>query len=170
MPTSNNLINISTNKQLESIRSICREIEANITKPKGKAAICLTENQANYVYKKVEQGHIINTKTMKCEIEQEKLTELDREDDNPYGKVILNKVYKEEDKTTQIENWSILSDNVRYIQHDKKSKTSHKLAINTLDCHQHKKLYCKLKEEKSQTLEVEQACRFLILFCLYSWI
>ena len=58
----------------------------------NKEAMCLTENQANYVYKKVEQGNIINTETMKCEIEQEKLTEIDREDDNPYKKVILNKV------------------------------------------------------------------------------
>ena len=76
-------------------------------------AICLTENQASYVYKKVEQGNIINTETMKHEIEQKKLTQLDREDvDNPYKKVIMNKVYKEEDKMTQMKNWSILSDNV----------------------------------------------------------
>ena len=60
--------------------------------------MCLTENQVSYVYKKVEQGNIINTEIMKHEIEQEKLTEIDREDDNPYKKVILNMVYKEEDK------------------------------------------------------------------------
>ena len=56
--------------------------------------ICLQEGR---------RGNVINTKTMKHEIEQE----LDRDDDNPYKKVILNKVYKEEDKTLQIENWSI---------------------------------------------------------------
>ena len=56
-------------------------------------------------------------------MEQEKLTELDREDDNPYKKVVLNKVYKDEDKMMQMENWSILSDNVRYVQHDKEPKT-----------------------------------------------
>ena len=54
---------------------------------------------------------------MKCEIEQEKLTDTDREDDNPYKKVILNKVYKE-DRTMQMENWSIRSNSVRYVQHD----------------------------------------------------
>ena len=64
---------------------------------------------------------------MKHEIEQE----LNRDDDNPYKKVILNKVYKEEDKTPQMENWSIFSDNVRYVQHDK--MTTHKLDLNTLD-------------------------------------
>ena len=54
-----------------------------------------------------------------------------------------------------MENWSILSNNVRYVQHDEKSKTSHKLDINTLDYCQHKELYCKLKGEKSQMLEVD---------------
>ena len=79
----------------------------------NKEAMCLTENQTSYVYKNVEQGNIINTETMKHEKEQEKLTDIDREDDNPYKKVILNKVYKEEDRMMQMENWSILSNNVR---------------------------------------------------------
>ena len=64
----------------------------------NKEAMCLTENQASYVYKKVEQGNIINTETMKCEIGQEKLTEIDREDDNPYKKVILNRSTKRKTK------------------------------------------------------------------------
>ena len=91
----------------------------NVSYIQNKDAICLTENKASYVYKNVEQGNI-NTETMKHEIEQEKLTEIDREDENSYKRVILNKVYKEEDKMMQMEKWSILSNNVRYIQHDKK--------------------------------------------------
>ena len=55
----------------------------------------------------------------------------------------------------QMEIWSILSDNVKYVQHDEKPKTPHKLDLNTLDYHQHKELYCKLKGEKSHTLEVD---------------
>ena len=52
---------------------------------KNKEAMCLSEKQANYVYKKVEEGNVINTKTMKQEIEQER----DREDDSPYKRVIF---------------------------------------------------------------------------------
>ena len=66
---------------------------------KNKEAICLSERQANYVYRKVEEGNIINNKTTKHVIEQE----IDLEDDNSYKRVILNKVYKEEDKTLQME-------------------------------------------------------------------
>ena len=79
---------------------------------------------------------------MKHEMEQE----IDREDDSLYKRVILNKVYKDEDRTMQMVNWSILSDGIRYVQHDKKAQS--KLNINTLDYHQHKELYCKLKGGK----------------------
>ena len=80
------------------------------------------ENQTRYVYKKVQQGNNLNIETMTQEIEQEKLakTETNRENDNPYQKVVLNKVYGDENKTTQMENWSILSDNVSYVQHDER--------------------------------------------------
>ena len=84
----------------------------------------------------VEEGNIINTKTMRHEIEQE----IDREDDNLYKRMILNKVYKDENRIMQMENWSILSDKLRYVQHDKKIQP--KLDLNTLDYCQHKELYC----------------------------
>ena len=86
---------------------------------------------------------------MEHRIEQE----IDREDDNPYKRVILNKAYKEEAKILQMENWSIFSDNIRYVQHDK--KTPHNLDLNALDYQQHEELYCKLKGEESETLEVD---------------
>ena len=73
--------------------------------------MCLTEEQTEYVYKAVEEGNMINTKTMTCEAAQ-------MQDDNLYKKVVLNKVFKEEDKSPEMRNWSIFSDNVRYIQHD----------------------------------------------------
>ena len=50
-------------------------------------------------------------------------------------------------------NWSILSDNVKYIQHDQ--ATSHDLNIDTLDYRDHKDLYLKLKEEERKTLAID---------------
>ena len=52
---------------------------------------------------------------------------------NPYQKVLLNNVYKDEIKTAQMENWSILNDNVKYIRHDEGSKTTYDLDVKTLD-------------------------------------
>ena len=51
----------------------------------NKEAMCLTEKQTDYVYKSVEEGNIINTKTMTYKTKQ-------NQDDNPYKKVVLNKV------------------------------------------------------------------------------
>ena len=53
----------------------------------------LTREQANYVYKKVETGEMINTDTIQQEIEQEE--QLNRMDDtngetNPYQELIVN--------------------------------------------------------------------------------
>ena len=68
----------------------------------------------DYVYKAVKEGNIINTKTITHETEQ-------NQDDNPYKKVVLNKVYREEDKSPEMKHWSIFSANVRYIQHEQKT-------------------------------------------------
>ena len=57
--------------------------------------MCLSKKQAHYVYKKVEEGKSINMNTLKQELEQD----LDKENDNPYKKLVLNKVYRDEDRT-----------------------------------------------------------------------
>ena len=109
-------------------------------------AICLTERQADHVYKVIEKGDMINTKTMTCKTAQ-------IQDDNPYKKVVLNTVFKEEDKSPEMRNWSIFSDNVRYIQHYQ--VTPQNLNIDTLDYRDHKDLYHKLREEKRETLDID---------------
>ena len=112
----------------------------------NKETMCLTEKQTDYVYKTVEEGNIINTKTMSYETVQ-------NQDDNPYKKVVLNKVFREEDQSPEMRNWSIFSDNVRYIQHEQ--KTPPELDIDTLDYRCHKELYFKLKEEERETLDID---------------
>ena len=112
----------------------------------NKETMCLTEKQTNYVYKTVEEGNIINTKTMTYEPMQ-------NQDDNPYKNVVLNKIFREEDKFQEMRNWSIFSDNIRYIQHE--TITSQKLDIDTLDYRHHKKLYLKLKGEERETLDID---------------
>ena len=80
--------------------------------------MCLTEQQAKHVDKKVEEGGIVSMNTLQQELEQG----IDREDDNPYKMVILNKVYKQDNQIPQAEDWSIFTDQIKYIQHDERSK------------------------------------------------
>ena len=67
--------------------------------------MCLTKKQTNYAYKTVEEGNIINTKTMTYDT-------MPNQDDNPYKKVVLNRVFREEDKSPEMRNWSIFIDNI----------------------------------------------------------
>ena len=111
-----------------------------------KRDICLTDKQTEHVYKAMEKGNIINTKTMTSKITQD-------QNDNPYKRVVLNNVYKEPEKTPEMESWSIFSDNIRYVQHDK--MTTPNLDIDTLDYRDHKDLYFQMKDEKRETLNVD---------------
>ena len=54
-----------------------------VTYVQNKDDICLTERQADHVYKAVEKGNMINTKTVTCEMTQ-------NHDDNPYKRVVLD--------------------------------------------------------------------------------
>ena len=111
-----------------------------------KESLCLTERQADHVYKAVEKGNMINTKTMTNGMTQD-------QGDNPYKRVVLNNVYKVPEKCPEMKNWSIFSDNVRYVQHDK--MTTQNLGLDTLDYRNHKDLYFQLKDEERETLDVD---------------
>ena len=117
-----------------------------VTYVQNKESLCLTERQADHVYKAMEKGNMINTKTMTSEMTQ-------NQDDNPYKRVVLNNIYKIPEKCLEMKNWSIFSDNVRYIQHDK--ITTQNLNIDTLDYREHKDVYFQMKNEKGETLDVD---------------
>ena len=54
-----------------------------------------------------------------------------------------------------MEYWSILSDNVKYVQHDEESITVHGLDVRILDYRHHKKLYNSMKGEKRWMLDMD---------------
>ena len=117
-----------------------------VTYIQDKETICLTERQMDHVYKTIEEGNMINTKTVTYESSQ-------AQDDNLYKKVVLNNVFKEKDESPEMRNWSIFSDYVRYVQHDQ--ATSQNLNFGILDYRDHKDLYVKLKEEERKTLDID---------------
>ena len=85
---------------------------------------CLTKDQARYVYKKVESGSVINKDTTKQEMDQD----VDRIDDtkgeiNPYHEIIVNKAERDNTVLLSMEQWSILSNVINYIQYDRHPKT-----------------------------------------------
>ena len=96
----------------------------------------MTKEHAKYVYKNTESGNIFNTETFHQEIEHER--QLNGIDDtsgetNPYNELIVNSAEKIEPLLTQMEQWSILSNTLNYIQHDKHPKNCHGLGISMAD-------------------------------------
>ena len=92
---------------------------------KPKTSQYLTQEQARYVYKKKESEGIVNTDMLCQEIEQEgQLNRIDNTngETNPYRKMIVNNAEKIESLMTHMEQWSILSNKLNYIQHDRHPK------------------------------------------------
>ena len=116
---------------------------------KDKDTLCLTEDQVRHVYKKVETGKVINIDTIKQEIEQD----VDRIDDmsgkiNPYHEIIVNKVGRDNMILSQIEQWSILSNVVNYVQYGKHQRNFHNLDIKAIDQKNHKRINKKVEEDR----------------------
>ena len=117
-----------------------------VTYVHNKESLCLTERQPDHVYKAMEKGDMINTKTMTSEMTQ-------NQDDNPYKRVVLNNIYKLPESCPEMKNWSIFSDNVRYVQHDQ--ITAQNLDLDTLDYRNHQDLYFQLKDKEIETLDID---------------
>ena len=58
---------------------------------------------------------------------------MDDGDTNPYKELIVNNVEKIEPLLTQMEQWSILSNMLNYIQYDKCPKNFHNLGISAVN-------------------------------------
>ena len=78
--------------------------------------------QTNFIYKKVELGSLIDKSTIKEELDAD--VELDRMDDNSgdenlYKELIVNNADRVEMSQSQMEQWSILSNVINYMQYSK---------------------------------------------------
>ena len=88
--------------------------------------------KTNFVYKKVELESLINKNMIKEELNAD--VELERMDDNnrdknPYKELIVNNGGKIDSALTQIEQWSILSNVINYMQYSKNPKNFHSMTI-----------------------------------------
>ena len=122
----------------------CQKLGGNNKKTKGNKnnslhRNCLTPKQTEYIYKKVELvelGSLINKNTIKEETHPD--IELDRIDDNSgeenlYRKLMVNNASKIENMISQMEQWSILSNVINYVQYSKSPKNFHAMLIQSIN-------------------------------------
>ena len=92
----------------------------------------MTPQQTNFVYKNVELGSLINKNMIKEEldaaVELERIDD-DSKDENPYKEVTVNNASRVDSALTQIEQWSILSNIINYVQYSKNPKNFHSIII-----------------------------------------
>ena len=88
--------------------------------------ICLTNDQTRHICKKVESESAVNADTIKQEIEEDTLDRNNVEGDelNPYHEIITNNIDRENIITSQMEQWSRLSNIVHYAQYYRHPKNS----------------------------------------------
>ena len=92
----------------------------------------LAPRQTNFIYRKVELGSLIDKNTVKEELDAD--AELDRMDDNngdknPYRDLVVNDVDKVEISHSPVEQWSILSNVINYVQHSRNPLNFHFVMI-----------------------------------------
>ena len=81
-------------------------------------------------------GEVINMDIIQQEIEQEKqLSKIDdmNGDINPYRELIVNNAERTEPLMTQMEQWSILSNILNYVQHSKFNSMDHTLDVKAVN-------------------------------------
>ena len=90
--------------------------------------------QTDHVYKKVELGSLINKETIKEELDPE-LDKIDNKsgDENPYRGLIVNNTCKIENTLSQMEQWSIFSNAINYMQYNKNHKNFHSMIIKPVN-------------------------------------
>ena len=99
--------------------------ERKISKGENREKGYLITKQANYIYRKVESGNLINKSMMRQGIDQD--IELDKMDDangdeNLYKVLIVNNTGKIETTLSQMEQWSILSNVLNCVQYNRYPK------------------------------------------------
>ena len=124
---------------------------------KDKENICLMADQAKYIYKKAEQDSIGNIETIKQEIKDDRLDNdnNNKEEQKQYQNIIMNKFNRENIITSQMEQWSILSNVVNYVQYDRNPRDFYNLDVQAIDQKNHRKLNDRLKEEDRQVIELD---------------
>ena len=87
-------------------------------------------------YKKVELGSLINKETIKEEIDLDGelyRVDEDSENENRHKELIVNNAIKIESALSQMEQWSILSNVINYVQYSKNPKDFHAMTLRPVN-------------------------------------
>ena len=117
----------------------------------------LTEDQTKYIDDKVESEDEIRVRKVSQEIQNKMLLHKNlkgREEINLYEKVLVSDINTLDKNKSQMEQWSILSDNIVYVRSVGYDDMSG-MDIKMVDYHDHRKMYKEMGKEEGQMMNID---------------
>ena len=116
---------------------------------------CLTYEQANRLYDKIEKGERVNIR----KVNQHKYSTPQKQDMysndvNQYEKALLSGKSMKRKSNSQIEQWLILSDNIVYVRSADRD-IMNGIDIKPIYYREHKRIYRKMGKEEGKKLEMD---------------
>ena len=117
--------------------------------------VCLTEDEAKYVYDKIESGDELQVEKTILQQSKPNLPKQvkERKDINMYEKVLINDMNMI-NNTSQMEQWSILSDNIVYVR-SVGNDIMNGIDIKRVDYRDHKRMYRRMGKEEGERLNID---------------
>ena len=117
----------------------------------------LTKEQTKYVYDKVESGDELKIKKATLDIQSKPFQPKqvkDRKDINLYENVLVGDISMMNTNKSQMEQWSILSDNIIYVRSVSKDDMNG-IDIRTVDYQDHRRIYRRMGKEEGERMDID---------------
>ena len=115
---------------------------------------CLTKEQTKQIYDKIELGKMVKLRKLDWHNVPISSKTMSTNDVNPYEKALLSDRYMKRGNNSQIEQWSILSDNIVHVRSEDKD-IMNGIDIKPIDYREHKRIYRKMGKEGGEKLEID---------------
>ena len=118
---------------------------------------CLTQEQAKCVHDKVESGDELKVGKTSLQIQSNPLLPKqvkERKDINLYEKVLVSDINTMNKNKLQMEQWSILSDNIIYVR-SVGNDTMNEIDIKTVDYQDHRRMYRRMGKEEGERMNID---------------
>ena len=116
---------------------------------------CLTKEQMKQIYDKTELEEMVKIRKLdwrNVPISPKQATSIN--DVNQYEKALLSDRNRKRGSNSQIEQWSILSDNIVYVRSEDRD-IMNGIDIKLIDYREHKRIYRKMGKEGGERLEID---------------
>ena len=115
---------------------------------------CLTKDQTKHICDKIETGEEIRIrKFVQQNIPNSSKQEMFANNDNQYEKALLSDKHMRR-SNVQMDQWSILSDNIIYIK-SKDSDVTNGINIKSINYREHKRMYRKMNKEGGERIDID---------------